>query len=493
MVAIPKNGSLQETPLPDLLLDLFRARFDGSLRLSRERLEKTFLFQKGIPIFAESNLASETLGVQLMDSGRISRDDYTRVSDRMKKEKCKEGVALLELEILDPKTLFVALKEQVRVRVVDCFGWPDGAFAVEPSEAPPDAAQPFRADVYSLTQEGIETHWSADRVLTALSEHMNDSVSRTSLLSRIQDRLLWDDAVQEFVDALDGTQTLWRALQLARSPRALAAAWVLDAVGALQYGDANQPANADAGAVPEIEIVLRDKTAGISASASISSRTGGTGASVVEMDPELIIEITEKFATLTDSDHYAVLGVERNASTADIRRAYLDAAKRYHPDTIARTDAGAQVREEVGLIFAAIGKAYSLLANPTRRRDYDISIDSDAQDVDVERLAAAEKNFRKAEILMRVGNFRGALEYLEPAVELWPEEAAYQAALGWSLFKKLPSEPERARAHLEAAYQINAEDAETVSRLALVLKALGDGDAADALQDKARQLDSDAR
>ena len=141
MVAIPEKGSLRETPLPRLLLDLYRARFDGSVHLSRNRLGKTFLFQSGIPIFAESNLASETLGVQLMDSGRITRDDHARVSAHVVETKCKEGKALLDLEILDPKSLFLALKEQVRSRVVDCFGWPDTEFT-------PSNFTPPRASMY---------------------------------------------------------------------------------------------------------------------------------------------------------------------------------------------------------------------------------------------------------------------------------------------------------------------------------------------------------
>ena len=86
-------------------------------------------------------------------------------------------------------------------------------------------------------------------------------------------------------------------------------------------------------------------------------------------------------------------------------------------------------------MFAAIGKAHAVLADPKRRRSYDASLDSDETDLDAERLAAAETNYRKGEILMRQGNFRGALEFLRPAVELWPEDATYQGALGWALFK----------------------------------------------------------
>jgi len=483
MVAIPEKGSLRETPLPRLLLDLYRARFDGSVHLSRNRLGKTFLFQSGIPIFAESNLASETLGVQLMDSGRITRDDHARVSAHVKEAKCKEGKALLDLEILDPKSLFLALKEQVRSRVVDCFGWPEGDFTLEPADAPSADAQPFRADVYSLVQEGIETHWSADRILTDLSEHMDASVRRTRLLSRVQERLRWDDGVQSFIDALDGHQSLWRALQHARSLRAMAAAWVLDAIGAIDYRQADDLPDEDGD--PEIEIVLQgDAAAGASVRVS-----GAQDAQPAATNDALIQEISEKYERLADLDHYATLGLERDASGANIKRAYLEAAKAYHPDALVRAGIDSEARGQAGKVFAAIGTAHAVLSNPRRRQEYDANLDSDAPDIDIDRLAAAERNFRKAEILMRVGNFRGALEFLEPAVELFPEEAAYHAALGWSLYKATPSNLERAREHLEQAYELDSSQAETLFHLSVVLKALGDGVASASLLSKARQLD----
>jgi len=233
MVAIPEQGRLEETPLPRLLLDLHRARFEGTLELRRERMQKSFLFQEGVPVFAESNLASETLGVQLMDAGKLSRDDHAKVSRHVTQQRCREGKALLDLGLIEPKVLFLALKDQVRQRIVDCFGWPQGIFKVVPSEGLPREAQPFSADIFALIQEGIETHWDASRVLADLGPHMQARVTRTRRLPRIQDRLRSDENVEALIDALDGTRTLWRALQTARTPRALAAAWVLHATGAL--------------------------------------------------------------------------------------------------------------------------------------------------------------------------------------------------------------------------------------------------------------------
>ena len=487
MVAIPEKGSLAETPLPRLLLDLHRARFDGAVRLAHAKLGKIFQFQQGVPIFAESNRTSETLGVQLIDSGRITPEDHARVSEYVKGHRCKEGKALLDLGILDPKTLFLALKDQVRARVVDCFGWPEGEFTVEPGDASNSDAQLFRADVYSLIQEGIETHWSADRILGDLAAHMNSPVRGTRLLARIQERLLTDEAVEALIQALDGNQTLWRVLQNARSPRALAAAWLLDAVGAIEYRAAD--AHDEAGAPPEIEIALRGEAGAAEAVVVEPADRAAATKAPAQLGRDIMQEIAEKHAYLSELDYYALLGVERGAKSAEIKRAYLVAAKRFHPDGLLRAGADPAIREQAGKVFAAIGKAHAVLSNPTRRRDYDASLDSDAPQIDVERLAAAERNFRKAEILMRVGNFRGALDYLQPAVELWPEEAAYQAALGWALFKKSPPEPDRAREHLERALEIAPNVAQTAFHLSVVLKVLGEADASKAMLAEARRID----
>jgi tetratricopeptide (TPR) repeat protein len=316
---------------------------------------------------------------------------------------------------------------------------------------------------------------------------MSSSVQRTGLLSRVQERLLWDDSVQAFIDALDGSQTLWRAMQNAQSPRALAAAWLLDAIGALAYGEAEAPAQEEL--APEIEIALPGEASAPKAEVAPPGPNDTRAQAPSQADEALLREIAEKHESLSELDHYAVLGVERDAASAAIKRAYLDAAKRYHPDALVRAGVDSEIREQAGKVFAAIGKAHAVLSNAAQRKDYDVQLDSDAPEIDVERLAAAERNFRKAEILMRVGNFRGALDYLEPAVELWPEEAAYQAALGWALYKKAPPEPARAREHLEQALEIDPSVAETLFHLSVVTKALGDDDASAALLARARDLD----
>ena len=66
----------------------------------------------------------------------------------------------------------------------------------------------------------------------------------------------------------------------------------------------------------------------------------------------------------TERDPYAVLGVERTASDADIKRAYRKLAQQWHPDVNA--DEAAHQR------FTEINDAYQILSDPERRRRYDM-------------------------------------------------------------------------------------------------------------------------
>jgi curved DNA-binding protein CbpA len=295
-----------------------------------------------------------------------------------------------------------------------------------------------RADLIALIQEGIAKHWSADRVLADLAPHMNESVAGNRRLASLAERLRADETAG-FLDALDGSRTLWNALQHARSPRGLATAWLVDALRAVDYRAPEEAKEEGPEVEPELEIVLTEIAR--EPGASRAARPDAPASPHAGMNEVLVLEVSQKYVALDELDYYALLGIERDAAPVAVKRAYLDAAKRFHPDALARAGLDKETREKAGRVFAAIGKAHAVLADAKRRRSYDASLDSDETDLDAERLAAAETNYRKGEILARQGNFRGAIEFLRPAVELWPEDATYQGAYGWALFKAAPSDP----------------------------------------------------
>jgi molecular chaperone DnaJ len=67
----------------------------------------------------------------------------------------------------------------------------------------------------------------------------------------------------------------------------------------------------------------------------------------------------------TKRDYYQVLGISREASEEEVKRAYRQLARKYHPDVNAGDPKAAEER------FKEISEAYEVLADPQKRQRYD--------------------------------------------------------------------------------------------------------------------------
>lgn len=68
-------------------------------------------------------------------------------------------------------------------------------------------------------------------------------------------------------------------------------------------------------------------------------------------------------------NHYEVLGVPVGAGRAEVRRAYLDAARRHHPDFHVAADAS--TRAEHAREMQAVNRAWAVLGDTAARASYD--------------------------------------------------------------------------------------------------------------------------
>jgi len=87
-------------------------------------------------------------------------------------------------------------------------------------------------------------------------------------------------------------------------------------------------------------------------------------------------------------DYYAILGVFRDASPEEIKRAYFDAAQRLHPD---KNVAAGETE-----LFLEIQQAYEILSNPKRRNLYDATL---PPEIDVNSVVKHEIYFSRSNLV----------------------------------------------------------------------------------------------
>lgn len=93
----------------------------------------------------------------------------------------------------------------------------------------------------------------------------------------------------------------------------------------------------------------------------------------LEVDPSLGIaaEVQEQilaFEPRLEGSYHDVLGVARDASTKDIKRAYFEHSKVFHPDRYFGRDVG-PFSDRLDRIFKKVALAYELLMDPTTRAE----------------------------------------------------------------------------------------------------------------------------
>ncbi len=83
-------------------------------------------------------------------------------------------------------------------------------------------------------------------------------------------------------------------------------------------------------------------------------------------------------------DYYSILGLEPFASEEEVRRAYRNLARQYHPDVNPSAEAARR--------FLEIHEAYEVLTDPDKRRQYDDQYNEYLRKLALERLNSGQGN-----------------------------------------------------------------------------------------------------
>jgi hypothetical protein len=182
-------------------------------------------------------------------------------------------------------------------------------------------------------------------------------------------------------------------------------------------------------------------------------------------------------AKLARADRFEVLGVDRGATAGQIKAAYFQAAKTYHPDAIA-PDAPADVRKLCADVFAKVSDAWSVLGGDESRAAYLEELASGgAPSVDVMAIFQAESAFQAGTLLVKARRYAEALARFDEAIALNAAEAEFSI---WRAFCEFALAPDRKRklaesgAEVERALERNPRCAQGYLFLGQMAKIAGD-------------------
>lgn len=256
------------------------------------------------------------------------------------------------------------------------------------------------------------------------------------------------------------------------------------------YGDVNEGGETEKDTEPPAggaEFIFTGQSAGFETPAEKESDTAGKEHSSGFSD-----RVAGFHSTIGDKDYYEILGVSRDSTVEEIRDSYYQLVKHYHPDV--NPNADHETRAKAEEIFTRITTAYETLSQGDKRAQYDSHEELSALKSQAKYIYEAEMTFKKGITLLIQRNYTEAEKHLREAVQMNPDEAAYQGAHGWARFlaaeDKMSVLPE-VRSCLENAIKMNDKIPENYYYMGCVYKHTNDLRNAAKYFEKAIEIDPD--
>ena len=160
---------LARTSIGDAIRRLSIERKSGDLQVRSGKLVKTAFFDHGRLVFAASNLKKDRLGEALLALGRITDEEFSRVSALMKGDRKRRfGEALVASGVMDKSEMGTAVARQVRRVVVSLFELAEGAASFEERRCTIPLEYMVSVSVSRILYEGIRLMKNQEMIQAAL-------------------------------------------------------------------------------------------------------------------------------------------------------------------------------------------------------------------------------------------------------------------------------------------------------------------------------------
>jgi tetratricopeptide (TPR) repeat protein len=164
------------SPIAETVRRLSAERRSGDLQVRSGRVVKIAFFDHGRLVFAASNLRRDRLGEALVADGRITQQDFDRVSALMRASRGRRfGEALVQAGVMDRYEVGTAVARQVRRVALSLFELTDGAAVFEERVCPIPLEFMISLSVHRLLYDGIRSMKSQELLLKGLG-HLDRGV-----------------------------------------------------------------------------------------------------------------------------------------------------------------------------------------------------------------------------------------------------------------------------------------------------------------------------
>jgi curved DNA-binding protein CbpA len=126
-------------------------------------------------------------------------------------------------------------------------------------------------------------------------------------------------------------------------------------------------------------------------------------------------------------DFFGTLGLSRSTKGPEIKKAYYELAKVFHPDRIP-SNASTKLKELAQNVFSHMTLAYETLSDDTKRAEYLKEIEMGR----AEKILQAETMIEDAKGLLKLGQAPKALEKFEAVLKLRPPNSEIWIHYAWA-------------------------------------------------------------
>lgn len=331
------QGQLGEKLIPDIIRELVQKNASGLLRLTRGKTIKAIFFDNGAPVFAISNLSPDQLENKLVKDG-IATIDQINQAKSMAGKANKIGTMLVQMGVLPESEMKKIIRAQVMEIILSLFEWNEGEYAFDERIR---ASHEVTLDISSadVILEGARHAASLQQISEAIAPSESVLVRPKINGARLDTGRLMP--IESYI--------------LSRIDNATAVSEV-GAISGLPDEDAQRAVCALVAA--GFLKLLDDKK---------------EEAAAEEVDEDLNRlreDIARKLHFFASADYYEILGITRQSNTSEIKAAYYQLAKKYHPDRY-RQPEYADIRAKLETLFARISQAYDTLRESGPRAAYD--------------------------------------------------------------------------------------------------------------------------